>query len=98
MNRKKFGHEENRVWLSDVKDRVAASIFAYLERTGKSQLQLANELEIDRGQVTRYLSGINVPSLSTLKSLADLFQLPVGYFFDGDATYPDEGDKGAANC
>lgn len=79
-------HLENLVWRDEVSERIANSIFAYLERTGKSQRQLAKELDVVPAQITRYLSGENLPTLTGLKALADLFQLPVGYFLDGDAT------------
>lgn len=85
-------HTENDLWLTKVGSRVANAIRAYQQRTGKSQLQVAKELEVDRGQITRYLSGAQLPSLLTLRSMADLFQLPVGFFFDGDATYPADCD------
>ena len=84
-------HLENLVWRDEVSKRIANSIFAYLERTGKSQQQLARALEISPGQITRYLTGENLPTLTGLKALADLFQLPVGYFLDGDATDVTDG-------
>lgn len=89
MEKKEYArHDENQLWLEQVKERVANSIFAYLERTGKSQRQLAKELEVSNAQVTRYLTGENLPTLTGLKALANLFQLPVGFFLDGDDTAP----------
>lgn len=79
-------HLENLVWRDEVSKRIANSIYAYLQRTGKSQRQLAKALDVVPAQITRYLSGENLPTLTGLKALADLFQLPVGYFLDGDAT------------
>lgn len=83
-------HLENLVWRDSVSERIANSIYAYLERTGKSQRQLAKELDVVPAQITRYLSGENLPALTGLKALADLFHLPVGYFLDGDATNTQE--------
>lgn len=57
--------------------RVAESIKLCRERTGLSQDQVGERLEIGAEAVSRIERGISVPTLIRLAELADIFKCPI---------------------
>ena len=57
--------------------RVAESIKLCRERTGLSQDQVGERLEIGAEAVSRIERGISVPTLVRLAELADIFKCPI---------------------
>lgn len=47
--------------------------------TGKSQLQVAKELNISQQNFCRYENGQNEPDITTLKKIADYFDVSLDY-------------------
>lgn len=50
---------------------------------GLSQLELGRALNITFQQLQKYEKGVNRVSASRLFAIAQLFNLPIGWFFDG---------------
>ena len=52
------------------------------ERKGISQLEVSNRININNKTLSRYENGKSEPDFNTLKSLADLYEVSISYFFD----------------
>jgi transcriptional regulator with XRE-family HTH domain len=52
------------------------------ERKKLSQMEVSNRTNINNKTLSRYEQGNSEPDFSTLKLLADLYQVPVSFFFD----------------
>lgn len=52
------------------------------ERKGISQLEVSNRTNINNKTLSRYENGKSEPDFSTLKSLAELYDVTIAYFFD----------------
>ena len=61
----------------EIAKRVAESIKLCRERTGLSQDQVGERLEIGAEAVSRIERGISVPTLVRLAELADIFKCPI---------------------
>jgi transcriptional regulator with XRE-family HTH domain len=62
---------------TEIAKRVAESIKLCRERTGLSQDQVGERLEIGAEAVSRIERGISVPTLVRLAELADIFKCPI---------------------
>jgi transcriptional regulator with XRE-family HTH domain len=62
---------------------------------GLSQEKLADQLGITFQQVQKYENGINRVSASRLQAISQILQVPVSFFFEGDAQIEGRGRKGA---
>lgn len=62
---------------TEIAKRVAESIKSCRERTGLSQDQVGERLEIGAEAVSRIERGISVPTLIRLAELADIFKCPI---------------------
>lgn len=58
----------------------------FMEREGLTHLQLSNEYEIDRTQITRYISGYLKVPLDLVKFLHLKYRLNYSWFFHGTGT------------
>lgn len=52
------------------------------ERKGISQLEVSNRTNINNKTLSRYENGKSEPDFSTLKLLAELYDVTISYFFD----------------
>lgn len=52
------------------------------ERKGISQLEVSNRININNKTLSRYEKGNSEPDFNTLKSLAELYDVTIAYFFD----------------
>lgn len=52
------------------------------ERKGISQLEVSNRTNINNKTLSRYENGKSEPDFSTLKLLAELYDVTIAYFFD----------------
>lgn len=52
------------------------------ERKGISQLEVSNRININNKTLSRYEKGNSEPDFNTLKSLADLYEVSISYFFN----------------
>jgi transcriptional regulator with XRE-family HTH domain len=59
-------------------------------RAGRSQAELADALHVSRGRYVDYESGKRELSLPELEVVADLCDMPLGYFFDDVQAVEDE--------
>lgn len=58
----------------------------FMEREGLTHQQLADEYEIDRSQITRYISGILKVPLELVKFLHIKYRINYSWFFHGTGT------------
>ena len=54
------------------------------ERVGLSQEQLAKAMRRDQRSISQYENGKRKVMITDLPLLAELLQVPIGYFFEGD--------------
>lgn len=54
------------------------------EILGLTQRELANELDVDQVNVSRWERGVAEPKLRTLRRLSELSGRPVSWFFEDD--------------
>ena len=69
---------------------VGAKVKLLRNVSGLSQKELASSLDVTFQQVQKYEKGINRISASMLHCIASVFQVEVGFFFDG---YDDQMKK-----
>jgi transcriptional regulator with XRE-family HTH domain len=62
---------------------VGKRLRALREAKGLSQVKIARMLGVAYQQVQKYESGVNRLSLSSMMTLAQLFDVPINYFYDG---------------
>lgn len=53
-----------------------------LKQIGMTQRDLAKEIQMTEATVSRYISGERLPSVETLKKIADALEVDVSYFQD----------------
>lgn len=61
------------------------------QRAGRSQAELAASLHISTNRYAQYEHGQREPVLSELEVVAELCDVPLGFFFDDQALVEDEG-------
>jgi len=61
------------------------------QRAGRSQAELAASLHISTSRYAQYEHGQREPLLSELEVVAELCDVPLGFFFDDEASVEDEG-------
>lgn len=61
------------------------------QRAGRSQAELAASLHISTSRYAQYEHGQREPMLSELEVVAELCEVPLGFFFDDEASVEDEG-------
>ncbi len=61
------------------------------QRAGRSQAELAAALHISASRYAQYERGEREPLLPELEVVADLCDVPLGFFFDDQALVEDEG-------
>lgn len=49
---------------------------AYIQRTGKQQIQIADELDIAKTTFNNWCTGVSVPKWGTVRKLAEYFDIP----------------------
>lgn len=64
---------------------------------GMSQGNLADSLGITFQQIQKYEKGINRIGASRLQKIAEIFAVPVGFFFENDASSDSMGTGGQAD-
>ncbi len=65
---------------------------------GLTQLKVAEELDISRQAISRWESGVAMPSTENLRCLSELYSVPVDYLINEDSERPaqveeDNGEK-----
>jgi transcriptional regulator with XRE-family HTH domain len=61
------------------------------QRAGRSQAELGASLHISTNRYAQYEHGQREPLLSELEVVAELCDVPLGFFFDDQASVEDEG-------
>lgn len=61
------------------------------QRAGRSQADMAASLHLPTSQYAQYEHGQREISLQELETVAELCEVPLGYFFDDSASVEDEG-------
>ena len=65
---------------------LAEKLTALRRDKGLTQIEVAEELNVSRQAVSKWEVGDTVPSTANLKYLARLYEVPLEYLFDEDAT------------
>lgn len=65
---------------------------------GLTQLAVAEKLDVSRQAISRWESGITLPSTDNLKSLSALYGVPVDYLLNSDAEREDNRVQTDMNC
>ncbi len=65
---------------------------------GLTQLKVAEELDISRQAISRWESGVAMPSTENLRCLSELYRVPIDYLINEDSERPaqveeDNGEK-----
>ena len=60
-------------------------LVALRKEKGLTQLAVAEKLDVSRQAISRWESGITLPSTDNLKSLSALYGVPVDYLLNSDA-------------
>ncbi|MCK9502435.1 MAG: helix-turn-helix domain-containing protein [Lascolabacillus sp.] len=66
---------------------IAETIKSLRERTGITQTQLANKLNITRSSVNAWEMGISAPSMQYIVELANIFKVSTDYLLGVSNTY-----------
>ena len=63
---------------------------------GLTQLKVAEELDISRQAISRWESGVAMPSTENLRRISELYRVPLDYLINEDSKRPDrvEEDNG----
>lgn len=69
---------------------LAKKLTALRKDKGLTQIEVAEELNVSRQAVSKWEVGDTVPSTGNLKYLARLYEVPLEYLFNEDATGPAE--------
>lgn len=59
----------------DQKRLFANNLNYYMQIKGKSQIDLINDLDINKSTISTWCNGLKMPNLSVIKRLADYFQI-----------------------
>lgn len=59
-------------------------LVALRKEKGLTQLAVAEKLDVSRQAISRWESGIALPSTDNLKSLSDLYGVPIDYLLNSD--------------
>ena len=65
-------------------ENIGLKIKEYREKYNITQTTLANKLGVSKSVVSAYEKGIRNPSYDILNKLSDVFDIPVGEFFDNN--------------
>ena len=58
-----------------------------------SQYYLADKVHTSQANIARYEKGVSLPSIDIMIAIADLFCMPLDYFFARGATYPRRNNR-----
>jgi transcriptional regulator with XRE-family HTH domain len=67
------------------------------ERKGLSQVEVFRRTNINNNTLSRYEKDVNEPDLETLRKLADLYDVTLGYLFDMEESEFTETEKRILN-
>lgn len=73
-------------------------LVALRKEKGLTQLAVAERLGVSRQAISRWESGITLPSTDNLKSLSALYGVPVDYLLNSDAEREDNRVQTDMNC
>lgn len=73
--------------------KLADKLVYLRKEQGLSQLQLAEMMNVSRQAISRWETGIAVPSAENLKYLGNLYNVSLDYLFDDGADEPDRKEK-----
>ena len=60
---------------------------------GLTQLKVAEELDISRQAISRWESGVAMPSTENLRCLSELYSVPIDYLINEDSERPDRVEE-----
>lgn len=73
-------------------------LVALRKEKGLTQLAVAEKLDVSRQAISRWESGITLPSTDNLKSLSALYGVPVDYLLNSDTEREDNRVQTDMNC
>ncbi len=76
--------------------KLAEKLVYLRNEKGLSQLKLAEMMDVSRQAISRWETGVAVPSSENLKYLGNLYDVSLDYLFNDDADEP-ERNKGIAD-
>jgi len=68
--------------MPDIKSVIARNIVALRKSARWTQAELAQKLNYSDKAISKWERGESTPDVDVLKNMADLFQVPVSYFFE----------------
>ena len=77
--------------------KLAEKLVYLRKKQGLSQLTLAEMMKVSRQAVSRWETGIAVPSAENLKYLGDLYDVSLDYLFNDDVDELEENEKAPAD-
>lgn len=73
--------------------KLADKLVCLRKKQGLSQLKLAEIMNVSRQAISRWETGIAVPSAENLKYLGNLYNVSLDYLFDDSADELDETEN-----
>lgn len=70
--------------------RVGAKIREIRMRHGDTLEKLGEKIDFNYSNLSKIERGVREPSIELVKQIADLYEVPLSYFFGEEATVPDE--------
>ena len=70
--------------MPDLKSVIARNIVELRKSANWTQAELAQKLNYSDKAVSKWERAESTPDVEVLKNMADLFQVPVGYFFESE--------------
>lgn len=77
-----FGADASEV-IAETRTRIAVNISEAIDKSGKSQGQVAREMGVTQGTVSRWRSGAFCPGVDTLVILARVLHVPLAFMVKG---------------
>jgi transcriptional regulator with XRE-family HTH domain len=68
------------------KEIFADNLLFYIRRSGKDQKQVAFDLDIKPTTLNQWVRGISLPSVATIKKIAEYFDIPFSMLVDRRGT------------
>ncbi len=78
--------------------KLDEKLISLRKENGLTQLNVAEELDISRQAISRWESGVAMPSTENLRRLSELYSVPIDYLINEDSEQParveeDNGEK-----
>ena len=73
--------------------KLDEKLISLRKENGLTQLNVAEELDISRQAISRWESGVAMPSTENLRRLSELYSVPIDYLINEDSEQPARGEE-----